>query len=173
MASRMKTTIRPKYLVLTANMIDPEFADRLEATAKTLATPAQAATFAQHEGDGWAHLVLDERTSLLSHRGIDVAMFFQRQFIKYQPAEEGPVEHAPAKTLKNEDEAWMRISLLETKSALKQAQFFTKEFEQATAEAKQYKGLAESRSREIELLNLKISQMEKQIEESKQQKVKA
>lgn len=157
------TVIRPKYLVLSSNMLDEQELELCEAEAKTLATASQAENFAART-PGWSFLRMNVGVGVLRWKGVDVALYYQRQFIRYQPAEDGPVEHAPAKTLKNEDEAWMRVSLLETKSALKQAQFFTREYDQAVSEAKQYKGLADSRQRENDLLSGRTVQLEKEIE---------
>jgi len=157
MAKKFKT-IRPQYMVLTGNMITDEQREKLEEVSRTLGTGRDAAVYAaSHEG--WGYLPVSASTvgssmiGILRFNGTDVALYFQRQFVRIQTHAEDVLDAAPAKRLLNEDDAWMRISLLETKSSKLQAQQVLAELTKVKQELDVKNNLIAAQRRELDMTN--------------------
>ena len=74
------------------------------------------------------------------------------------------IEVTPAKALKHIDEAWMRISLLDAKSAMKQTQFYAKEFAELEQDRNQARAQLARSGLVIDKLETRIASLEKQLE---------
>ena len=99
-----------RHVVLSINQMSEVNKRFVQATLKTVTTGPQACTMPDGK-NGWACMSLDDRarTYVLSYRGIEVALFYQRQLteIRLQPG-----DRYPEGVCQDPKEAWMRLDFL-------------------------------------------------------------
>lgn len=101
---------RLRHTVLTVDQMAEADKRFVQATLKTITNGSQAKTLPDGK-NGWACLALDSRARayVLSFRGIEVALFYQRQLTEVQLQ---PGDRFPEGVVQDPQEAWMRLDLI-------------------------------------------------------------
>lgn len=110
-----------KHTVLTCTQISPSNQEAIEATLKTLSTGAQVLSLPDGQ-NGWSVRILQDfkadgmlgRAYVVNFNGIETALYYRRQLSEIKLL---PGDTFPEKTLKDPDDAWVKINLLQERSA--------------------------------------------------------
>ena len=99
-----------RYTVLTCSTISSLDREFIEAKLKTITNGAQVKNLPDGK-NGWNCLTLDPmgRALLISYRGIECALFYQRQLTENKLL---PGDRFPESVLKDPQDAWQRLDLL-------------------------------------------------------------
>lgn len=149
-----------EFPVLETDMLRDEDKALIRAELAKFKT---AYDLSQHAGDnGFALTSLDPRgrVRVISFKGIEVALMFQRRAMKLNL---GPCETTPGTYLRSLDEAWMRTDLLDV-SATKVVVAEGQTLATALEELRQAKSTIEHMQRETSAQRLVINQQTQTIE---------
>jgi len=157
-------TIRQQYMILSSQFISEEVREMIESNIKTLSTGQAVVDFAYQNYPVYSSVRLNgpggSDVVILKWRGVDVAVFYKRQITRVQPDHDGVNDGTPSKALRSEDEAWTKMSLLDAKSSMKQAQFYSEEYSRVKDENESLQKQVRSLSHLNDMLSEKISKME-------------
>lgn len=102
---------RPKYKVLTADMLKPQDRQHAAAVATFLNSGDEAYKLAGKEGFAYKDLDLRRRVGAITYKGVEVALLFHREVTELEP---GPADPVPQHFLKEPSRAWLMVDLLDT-----------------------------------------------------------
>lgn len=176
MGFRASTPI-PKYKVLTHEGISQRDKNNITAAVALLFTGKEAETFAQGEQqNGWSFVWhdLQGRVGILRYKGIEVALFINRQITEW---ESGQFDPTPDGILTDPIDSWARMDLLGP-SARQVRRVVANQKKQMEDELKLQKdaataaeALADAAEREAKSLKLKVDDLNQQLAKWKQKVV--
>lgn len=102
---------RPKYKLLSADLLKQTDREHAAAVASFVATGEEAYKLAGQEGFRYVDLDLRRRIGVVEYKGVEIALLFNRQITELEP---GPADPVPQRALKNPDNAWLVVDLLDT-----------------------------------------------------------
>lgn len=98
-----------RHTVTAASQLSPDMREVIEAELKAVVSGHEARALANVNGWGVENLDHRGRVVLVKYKGVEAALFWERQLINVEPA---PGENLPEGVLKDPADTWQRLDLL-------------------------------------------------------------
>lgn len=147
---KLRKTKSPTYRVLATDHLPLRVKQMIDVKMKTINTGFDAKSKLAGK-DGFSYRPLDHlgKVGTLNWNGVEVAVFFNRQVI---PVTSDECDPAPRCSIKDPDNAWVRMELLHIKPAKGRSTWFSERETSLSKELEEYKGLCKQKEMELELL---------------------
>ncbi len=162
--ANLKKIQNPTYRVLATDGLPKSTRDMIDHKLKGVETGVQAKALAVKEED-FSYKVLDQlgKVGVVRYKGIEVAVFFDRQVVSVTSEECDPTPRN--KVVDKPEESWVRFELLHVKAASDRNPFFKATSKKMEASIQELEGLQKQKDMELELLRQTNIELTTQVSE--------
>lgn len=158
----------PKYRVLEVDLIKKQDREKVALAARFVNTGPEAEQLAGQEGFGYRKLDLKGRVGVLTYKGAEVALLFERRVTEVEP---GPVDPVPESTVTDPEQVWVRMDLVELPKRVRAREGRAEQLQQEVLREQVMRNNAleqvEKANEQIQRLEKVVAKMEEKVREAR------